>query len=264
MTIIWSEEAGDPDTPLIALVHGSMDRSTGMLKLSRRLDDRFRVLRYDRRGYNRSGTPSADYSIGAQVADLIELLAGRRALVIGHSYGGNVALAAAATHPDLVAGVAVYESPMSWEPSWPGRAAGVVAEDRDPGESAERFMRMMLGDSLWESLPERTRMARRGEGATFVGELRQLASGPPWVAADIRCPLVVAYGTLAREHHRVAMRRLHEQVPGSELVVLDGCRHDAPLSHSALFASAIVEPLAHKVGPPWSAALGPASSPPRP
>ena len=39
MTGIWSEEAGDASHPLIAIVHGAMDRSAGMLKLSRRLDD---------------------------------------------------------------------------------------------------------------------------------------------------------------------------------------------------------------------------------
>ena len=38
----------------IVLVHGSLDRSAGMTKLSRRLEDGFRVARYDRRGYGRS------------------------------------------------------------------------------------------------------------------------------------------------------------------------------------------------------------------
>ncbi len=41
-------------SPLAVLIHGSMDRSAGMLKLSRRLDDTYHVLRYDRRGYGRS------------------------------------------------------------------------------------------------------------------------------------------------------------------------------------------------------------------
>ena len=35
---IWSEEAGPDDAPLVVLIHGSMDRSAGLLKLSRRLD----------------------------------------------------------------------------------------------------------------------------------------------------------------------------------------------------------------------------------
>jgi pimeloyl-ACP methyl ester carboxylesterase len=51
---IWAEEAGDAAHPLVVLVHGAMDRSAGMLRLSRRLDHEYRVVRYDRRGYGRS------------------------------------------------------------------------------------------------------------------------------------------------------------------------------------------------------------------
>ena len=87
-----------------------------MLKLSRRLDADFRVLRYDRRGYGRSFPHPGPFTMDAQMDDLVALLAGRKAVLIGHSYGGNVALATADHHPDLVAGVAVYETPLSWEP----------------------------------------------------------------------------------------------------------------------------------------------------
>ena len=80
----------------------------------------YRVLRYDRRGYGRSFPHDGPFAMDAQVADLVGLLDGRRAVLIGHSYGGNIALATADHHPDLVAGVAVYETPMSWEPWWPG------------------------------------------------------------------------------------------------------------------------------------------------
>ena len=110
MTGVWAEEAGDPEHPLVVVIHGSMDRSAGMLKLSRRLDADFRVLRYDRRGYGRSFPHPGPFTMDAQVEDLVGLLAGRKAVLIGHSYGGNVALATADHHPDLVAGVAVYET----------------------------------------------------------------------------------------------------------------------------------------------------------
>ncbi len=258
---VWAEEAGDESAPLIALIHGTMDRSTGMLKLSRRLDHRFRVLRYDRRGYGRSidisATPGATFDMHAQVADLIGLLDGRPAILVGHSYGGDVALAAAANHPDLVAGVAVYETPLSWEPWWPGSTAGGAAQASagDPGEAAERFMRRLVGDALWERLPERTRATRRSEGAALVGELRDLSTNPPWRASQIRCPLVVGLGTRGAAHHQRGMRFLHDSVPGSILVELADARHDAPLSHAEVFAREIVEPLARLVGGQWATAI---------
>ena len=44
---------------------------------------------------------------------------GRPAVVFGHSFGGDIALAAAERHPQLVRAVGTYEAPMSWEPWWP-------------------------------------------------------------------------------------------------------------------------------------------------
>jgi pimeloyl-ACP methyl ester carboxylesterase len=262
--VIWHEEAGDPDRPLVALIHGAMDRSTGMLRLSRRLDERFRVLRYDRRGYGRSvapaGADAGSFAMGDQVADLVALLAGRRALLVGHSYGGNVALATAMHHPDLVAGVAAYETPLSWEPWWPGTTAGAAARATEgtPGDAAERFMRRLIGDERWESLPDKTRQTRRAEGAAMVHELRDLQANPPWDDRRIHCPLVFGYGSDGQPHHADGMAHLHRVFPGSQLVVVDGARHDGPTSHSKSFAEAIVDPLAAAAGEPWaSAAVSP-------
>ena len=260
MVAIWSDEEGEVGAPLIALIHGTMDRSTGMLRLSRRLDDRFRVLRYDRRGYGRSvdadGVHPGPFDMGAQVDDLVTLLAGRRAILVGHSYGGDVAMTAAARHPGLVAGIAIYETPLSWEPWWPRTTAGAVARsDEVPGVAAEHFMRRLVGDALWESLPERTRATRRREGAAMVGELRDLQAHQPWSPEQIRCPLVVSRGSDGAGHHQRGMDLVHTWFPDSRLVVLDGCRHDAPMGNSELFASSVVDAIVADAGAPWSTAV---------
>jgi len=44
---VWSATTGLDDGRHIVLIHGSLDRSAGMLKLSRRLDQDFRVTRYE-------------------------------------------------------------------------------------------------------------------------------------------------------------------------------------------------------------------------
>ena len=230
-----------------------MDRSAGMLKLSRRLDDDFRVLRYDRRGYGRSFPHARPFTLDAQVDDLVELLAGRKAVLIGHSYGGNVALTTAHHQPDLVAGVAVYETPLSWEPWWPGTTAGsiAVAEAGKPQEAAEQFMRRILGDQRWEALPERSKQTRRAEGLAMVEELADLRRNRPWVAEHITVPVLTAYGSLGAPHHREGMRHAGELLH-CPVVELPDCRHDAPLSHPDLFRSMVVDPLVRTVGPPWS------------
>lgn len=248
MTQIWSDEVGPPGAPFVALVHGSMDRSSGMLRLSRQLDDHHRVLRYDRRGYGRSSPHPGPFSMDEQIADLVHLLAGRAAVIIGHSYGGNVALATAARHPELVSGVAVYETPLSWEAWWPGNTAGAaaIAGADDPAAAAEGFMRRMIGDARWENLPERTRTTRRTEGVAMVGELADLRAHRPWRPDQLHLPVVASFGEHGSAHQQRGMRHVADTLPDARLVVLPDCRHDAPLSHPQLFADEIVRPLVRR------------------
>lgn len=242
---LWADETGPADAPLVALVHGAMDRSAGLLKLARHLDSTHRVLRYDRRGYGRSAPHPGPFGMLAQVADLVALLDGRRAVVVGHSYGGNVALAAAAQHPDLVVAAAIYETPLSWEPWWPGTTAGAnaLATQGTSADAAERFMRRLIGDERWEALPARTRETRRREGAAMVGELSDLRQHRPWSAEQLQLPVVAAFGSRGAPHHRRGMEHVAATVAGARLVELDGCGHDAPYREPALFAERVVEPL---------------------
>jgi pimeloyl-ACP methyl ester carboxylesterase len=257
MTLVQADESGPDDGPLIVVVHGSMDRSAGMLRLCRQLDGTHRVARYDRRGYGRSvpdhGPHPGPFDMSHQVADLVGVLAGRPAVVVGHSYGGNVALALAATYPDLVRGVVIYETPLSWEPWWPGNTAGAVAvasaDDPDgPAGAAERFMRRMIGDARWEALPERTRATRRAEGAAMVGELTDLRANEPWTAERITVPVIAGYGTLGSPHHTRGMQFVADRIEGARAVALPDARHDAPLGHAALFADLLVRPMLAELG----------------
>lgn len=252
-TGIWSDEAGPEDAPLIVIIHGSMDRSAGMLRLSRRLDADLRVVRYDRRGYGRSHPHPGPFGMDEQVADLVGLLRGRRAVLVGHSYGGNVALATAARHPGLVAGVVVYESPLSWMPWWPSTTARTLADAAEvgPGETAERFMRRLIGDRRWDELPERTRQVRRQEGESLIGELGDLRAHAPWTADQIRVPVAVGVGERGAPHHQDGMRRLVELLDDASLTVLQGAGHGAPQSHPNAVADELVRPLLARVGRPW-------------
>lgn len=254
------DTAGDPGSPLVVLVHGAMDRSAGLLRLSRRLDRDHHVVRYDRRGYGRSRPHPGPFSMDAQVADLVAVLAGRPAVLVGHSYGGNVALAVADRHPSLVRGVAVYESPLSWEPWWPRRRS--VASHDHPAEApvdaavdavaaaeaAEEFMRRFVGDDRWEALPERTREVRRAEGVAMVAELADLRAHRPWRAERIQVPVVFGAGSLGLERHRRGMAYAAGQVAHGRYLELAGCDHGAPHSQPDRVRHELIEPLLEALG----------------
>ncbi|NNE10715.1 MAG: alpha/beta fold hydrolase [Ilumatobacter sp.] len=237
-TDVWSSTAGPDDAPHVVLVHGTLDRSAGLLKLSRRLADRYRVTRYDRRGYGRSVGCEGPYGLEQHLADLVSVIEGasptvRPRVVFGHSYGGNVALALAERHPELVDGVLTYETPLSWRPWWPGTSAGsdAMAWQADPAMAAERFMRRVIGDARWERLPPSTQAGRRREGTVMVDELLDLRARAPWHGEAIAVPVLAVHGEHGAEHHRDAAEAIAAEVPLGRFETLADARHPGPNTH---------------------------------
>lgn len=204
------------------------------------LDD-LHTLAYDRRGYARSiGTDPPAASIASGVDDLLGLLDGRPATVVGHSFGGHVALAAGIARPDVVRAVAVWEAPLAWLDWWPSDSAGSVAVAAPtPHAAAETFLRLLLGDDTWERLPPGTQAVRRLEGPALLGDLAAIRNKgqPPYDWAQLRVPLLVGHGSVSKPHHIRSARLLADEVPGADLVVIDGAGHGAHVSHAREFAA---------------------------
>lgn len=235
---------GDATGPPVVFVHGAMDRGAAFLRVTRLLPDVDWWI-YDRRGYGRS-VADDPAELDDHVDDLVAVLelvrdrTGRAAVVAGHSLGGTIALAAAHRRPDLVAAVVSYESPLSWADWWPRRGPGGGAlEDDVPEVAAERFMRRVAGDALWESLPEPTRQRRLEEGRALVAELGSARRTAAYVPIEIGVPTTVARGSHTDVHREQAARVLHEQIPGAELVLLDGADHGAHVSRPEEFAALV-------------------------
>lgn len=246
--MIFSASSGVAGAPHVVLIHGALDRSAGLLKLSRRLDHEFRVTRYDRRGYGRSRTHEGPYDMDGQVSDLAAVIGAvtdvhRPCVLIGHSYGGNVALALAARQPELVDAVVTYETPLSWRRWWPGESAGsdALAWRNDPAEAAERFMRRLIGDEKWARLPQATRDGRRAEGAAMVDELTDLRARPPWDPKSIRQPVLAMHGEFGQRHHRDAAEAIAAEVTDGRCVSLSGASHPGPNTHPDATAAIVID-----------------------
>jgi pimeloyl-ACP methyl ester carboxylesterase len=233
---------GDPDGVPVVLVHGAMDRGAAFLRATRLLRDLDWWV-YDRRGYGRSRT-ERPADMDGHVADLIEVIdlvaarRGRPVVVVGHSLGGTIALAAAQRRPDVVESVAAYESPLTWEPWWPrhGPGGGAALEDDEPEVAADRFMRRVAGEEVWESLPEATRRRRLEEGATLVTELSSARRAAPFDPSAVAVPCLIARGAGTDEHRTRAADQLAATVPGAELVVMPGADHGVHTSDPQAFA----------------------------
>jgi 2-hydroxy-6-oxonona-2,4-dienedioate hydrolase/2-succinyl-6-hydroxy-2,4-cyclohexadiene-1-carboxylate synthase len=100
--------------PHLVLIHGL----TGSLavwqwRVIPALLDRFCVLTYDLRGHGLSDMPPSGYTSAEMARDLLGLLDERgidQAHLVGHSFGGLVALHLAAVSPDRVSGLTISDS----------------------------------------------------------------------------------------------------------------------------------------------------------
>ncbi len=201
------------------------------------------VISFDRRGYASSVETRPSDVFDDQVGDLVEVLAGRSAVAVGHSFGGDVVLATCQRHPGLIQAAMVYEPPQPWLNTRPAASAGSLAlahAGEDPAEAAEIFTRRMIGDARWERLPETVRQKRRAEGAALVADLTSLRTAPPpFDPSAISAPVVCGYGTHSKDHHRHDTRTLASQLSTGELHAIPGCGHGAHLSHPNEFAALI-------------------------
>ncbi|WP_084420855.1 alpha/beta fold hydrolase [Henriciella litoralis] len=102
-------EAGQSG-PVVFMIHGaSANAREFTTTLAPHLDRDHRVLMADRPGHGYSGRPPHSEELGvqaAQMAGALKVLApGEKAVVVGHSFGGAVALRLALDYPELVKGL---------------------------------------------------------------------------------------------------------------------------------------------------------------
>lgn len=224
----------------VVFVHGSLDRAAAFLKVVRRLPE-LEMVCYDRRGYGRSLDSGEASDMESLVADLLVVLDGMPAIVVGHSLGGVIALALASRRPDLVQAVAAFEAPMPWTSWWPRPTAAedplAASGPEAAAIAAERFMRRIVGDDRWERLPSATQDQRRAEGRALLADLRSVRGAPAYDPSAIVCPVLVGYGTSTAARHRRAAEALASSVPSAELVRITGAAHDAHTTHPEEFAA---------------------------
>ncbi|HEY4946794.1 MAG TPA: alpha/beta hydrolase [Acidimicrobiales bacterium] len=238
------------DEPVLVMVHGSLDRSASFARVLRRLDDLHTVV-YDRRGYHRSRDAlPINTTIDGHIDDLLAVIDDRPSVVVGHSYGGDIALGAALRDggsPSILS-LAAYEPPLPWLGEWsrrPGFAATSRPQTSTTGPeahggaeaAAERFFRRMVGDAAWDRLPEEGKAARRADGPALAAELDAIrVTEAPFDVSALAIPAVFACGGISLPHHRSAVAWLVEHTPGAVLVEIPGAGHGAHLTHPDAFA----------------------------
>ena len=100
----WQPPADLPNTPILAL-HGLASSANWYERLAARLCRHYRVVAPDQRGHGQTTQSPTGYDWQTLAADAIRVLdhlGVEQASVLGHSWGGNVAINVAAKFPERV------------------------------------------------------------------------------------------------------------------------------------------------------------------
>ena len=145
-----------------------------------------RVIVYDRRGCTRSQRPDPYLTTSVpehadDAAALLDALQATPAVVIGRSYGGEVAIDLVLRYPDRVRALVLLEAAIlslspgaqKYHDDLHARLKATAAESVDT--VAEVFLRNVAGDAAWEQFPD---AAKRMFAANSPAILAEFEGGP--------------------------------------------------------------------------------------
>lgn len=255
----YYEEQGS-GTPLL-LVHGAGGHTGTFKELLPRLASSHRVITYDRRGYAQSQAPlpsKKEYlrRSASDAAALLRELGAPRAIVVGWSMGGVIALALAVHHPEAVSRVILYEAPLHAKKHIGVRMTGAMGASLGLGKlglqrrGAKRFLRYALGHadggSAFDELDEAMRESMLANAATVLAE-GEAGAGEELSRsqlAGLKVPVDQVVGTRSARFLMEAAERTAKLLPGSRTVRVPGGDHVMNIRQPDLLAAAIRDLLA--------------------
>jgi pimeloyl-ACP methyl ester carboxylesterase len=126
----------DGDGPPVVLLHGLASNARIWDGVAQRLAGAgLRVVALDQRGHGESEQPNAGYDFATVCRDLaaaLDALGVRRPVLVGHSWGANVALQYAAERDGAVAGLVLVDGGFIGVADWPGMTRELARERLAP------------------------------------------------------------------------------------------------------------------------------------
>jgi pimeloyl-ACP methyl ester carboxylesterase len=247
-----TQGAGD----LVVCLHASAGTHAQWLGLAQTLSPRWQVLAPDLCGHGRSPAwPAAAMSslqVDAQaVTALMEAtsphLDQRGVHLVGHSYGGAVAMQIALRYPRRVRSLTLYEPVLfgllrEWAPRDPSlleitdiahTVRGLMRRGATD-EAAAHFVGYWGGDAAWASLnaAQRTTVAERMANVPRHFDACFNARWSQAVLQRLNMPILLMNGTATRTPARRVAELLSQALPHAQRCELEGAGHMGPITHA--------------------------------
>lgn len=259
--IAYFREEGSGST--VVCLHSSASSSSQWSSLMDALSDRYRVVAIDLYGYGKSPAwpGTRELLLEDEVALMAPILknAGKFHL-IGHSYGGLIALKLALDDSTRIASLTLYEPTcffllfVNGSNDQAGREISAIRDETsyfvDIGDldlAAKRFVDYWMGPGAWSKTSEPSR-------SSIVKRMKKVRS--EWTTAfdkplpsdrisALSMPIILLTGQRSTAAARGVVRMLHGLLPEAKVVELPGLGHMGPVSHPEKVNAAIVAFLNH-------------------
>ena len=225
------------------------------------LAERYRVVRFDMRGYGRSAPPSGPICRRDDLLLVLERLGIERATLVGCSLGGEIALDFALEHPEMVAALALVSAvPSGFElqgepPRYLFEMMGAV-ESGDLERAAELQTRIWVDGSFRE--PEQVDPALRERSAAMSrialrNDIWRLVENQPLNPLDppaagrlgeLRVPALIVAGELDDPEILRAAQALEAGIADSRREIIPGCAHVPGMEQPERFNQTLLDFLA--------------------
>ncbi len=248
--------------PPVILIHGSISDYREWSTQMEALAKHHRVIAYSRRYHWPNSPPGndADATVPRQAEDLaaiIELLGLAPASIVGHSYGGTVALFLALQHPELVRMLVLIEpsvrsvlvnTPESEGVEKEGQAVRDEMKQAFASGDAERVVRTYLArvaPGEFDNAPPKTRKIYRANVAAF--RLDFTAPRPTLTCEDIQriaAPALVLTGGRSPMGLQQMAEGVAHCLKGGNILKLPQATHHMQLDHPHEFNDTVLAFLA--------------------
>ena len=246
--------------PSVICLHASGGSGAQWRVLDNALRPAFRVLTPDLHGHGDAPAWAGARRdiVGADAARVAAIAASVNGDVhlVGHSYGGAIALRVARDHPSLIKSVAVYEPVVlralfDYNPNHRSAAevveiARAIRRDLNGGDrmrAAHRFLRYWSGEGAWARLADERRLRLAGRMPIIDAHFASLI-GDALALSDYRgivAPVLCMTGRETRASARRMVELLRFVLPRAEPVTFDAMGHLGPITHPEIVARRIAE-----------------------
>ena len=238
--------------PVVVLLHaGIADRTMWSEHLGPLAQDGYRAIAMDLPGFGEAQVTQGEQAPWADVLLTMDALAIDRAALVGNSFGGAVALRAAAVAPDRVTALALISAPAPGiEPSDELEAAWAAEEEAlergDVEDAVEAVVNAWVLPDAPVALRERIAVMQRRAfalqaGAASVTEASDPVEQQPDVLAHLDVRTLVAAGEHDKQDFVLGAWELARALPRASPAVIKGAGHLAPLETPELFRRLLLD-----------------------